>query len=88
MESLNDYLGGCGKIYANRDAFELVFGKFSDLYNKVIPFLIKYTIKGEKLLDFKDLCKVAEIVKEKGHFKEEGLNEIRKIKKRYEHLRS
>jgi hypothetical protein len=75
------YLYNCGKLYKNRDAFELTFGKFSDLYNKIIPFLVKTPIKGYKLLDLKDFCKVAEIVKEKKHLKLEGLNEIRKIKK-------
>jgi hypothetical protein len=51
LESFNFYLGSCGKLYKNINAFELNLGQFSDLSNKIIPFLEKYTIKGDKSLD-------------------------------------
>lgn len=35
---------------------------------------------GVKLLDFKDFCKVATLIKEKVHLTTEGLKEIQKIK--------
>jgi hypothetical protein len=35
----------------------------------------------EKLLDFKDFCVVASLMKDKHHFTKEGLEQIKEIKK-------
>ena len=48
--------------------------------DKIIPFFEKYPIKGVKALDYADFCKVAELMKNKAHLTEHGLEEIRKIK--------
>lgn len=37
LRSLIEYFG-CGNIYKNRETFELVFAKFADIDNKIIPF--------------------------------------------------
>lgn len=37
-------------------------------------------IRGVKLADYLDLCKAAELMKNKAHLNEKGLGEIRKIK--------
>lgn len=55
--------------------------KFSDNYDKIIPFFVKYPIQGENFKDFEDFCKVAELMKTKGYLTEKGLNEIRTIQK-------
>lgn len=79
LRSIIDYFD-CGNLYKNREAFESVFAKFEDIDNKIIPFFAKYPIAGVKLLDFQDFCKVANIMKVKGHLTIEGTDKIRKLK--------
>lgn len=81
MKSLVSYLG-CGKYYpaSNQDSGEFVVRGFSDIVEKIIPFFEKNHIKGEKLKDFGDFCKVADLMKEKAHLTTEGLAKIREIK--------
>jgi hypothetical protein len=48
------------------------------------PFFVKYPIVGQKLLDFQDFCKVANLMNEKAHLTIEEINKIlalHKIKK-------
>ena len=79
MTSLIDYFG-CGNVYKNRETVNFIITKFSDLKNKVIPFLKKYPIQGVKFLDYLDFLKVMEIMENEAHITEEGLDQIRKIK--------
>ena len=71
---------GCGILYKNRETFELVFTNFTEIEEQIIPFFVKYPIAGIKYLDFQDFCKVADIIKEKGHLTIEGRGAILKIK--------
>lgn len=79
MRSLIEYLD-CGSIYvyATRVSFQVT--KFTDLKDKVIPFFEKYSLHGAKNKDFADFSKVVELIKNKGHLTQEGLEQIRKIK--------
>jgi hypothetical protein len=52
----------------------------SDIVEKIIPFFNKYQLEGAKALDFADFCKVAELMKNKDHLNQVGLEQIRKIK--------
>ena len=79
LKSLIDYLG-CGILYENRETFELVFTNFTEIEETIVPFFVKYPIAGIKYLDFQDFCKVADIIKEKGHLTIEGRDAILKIK--------
>ena len=79
MRSLIEYFD-CGKIYRRSDAVDLRVRQFSDINDKIIPFFVKYPILGVKYKDFEDFCKVADIMKKKGHLTEEGLGLIRQIK--------
>jgi len=79
MKSLIKYLN-CGNVYRHQDLSNFRVVKFSDLFEKIIPFFEKYKIKGVKLLDFNDLKKVAELIENKEHLTTEGLDQIRKIK--------
>jgi len=79
MTSLIDYFG-CGNVYKNREAVDFIITKFSDLKNKLIPFFKKYPIQGVKFLDYLDFLKVMDIMENKAHITEEGLDQIRKIK--------
>ena len=81
MEKIQSSLG-CGNVYQNRTWLDLEVTKFDDIDKKIIPLFEKFPIRGVKALDFKDWCKVAEIVKTKNHLTIQGLDEILKIKSR------
>ena len=70
----------CGNISKNRTWIDLKVTKFDDIVEKIIPFFKKYPIQGVKALDFADWCKAVELMKEKKHLTQEGLEQIRKIK--------
>lgn len=80
MISLAEYLK-CGVISKHsKNAIVFKVTKFSDLNQNIIPFFSRYPIIGVKSKDFSDFCKVADIMKEKGHLTTEGLNQICRIK--------
>lgn len=81
MRSFILYLG-CGGVYkkTSKDAVDFSVTGFSDLTSKVIPFLNQYPILGQKSSDFKDFSKIAELMKDKKHLTQKGLEEILKIK--------
>lgn len=54
--------------------------KFSDIYEKIIPFFQKYPIVGVKALDYADFCKAAELMKIKAHLTASGLEQIGQLK--------
>jgi hypothetical protein len=79
MKSIIDFLG-CGNVYVSGTTVEYIVTKFNDLTDKVIPFFQKYPIQGVKHLDFLDFVSVIELMKNKMHLTEEGLDRIKKIK--------
>lgn len=81
MRNLIDYLG-CGNVYVYGTEVEYKISKFNDLSDKLIPVFQKYPIQGVKLLDFFDFVSVIDLMKNKTHLTEEGLDLIRKIKSR------
>ena len=82
LVNFRDYLG-CGGVYKNKDTFDYRVSKFSDIKDKIIPFLKNYTLKGVKSEDFDDWCLVARIMENKKHLTPpEGLKEIKQIKAR------
>ena len=70
----------CGETYKYWTWIDFKVTQLSDITNKIIPLFKKYPIRGVKALDFYDLCKVAEMMKQKKHLTAEGLEQIRKIK--------
>jgi len=90
MKSLIVYFG-CGNIYKSNDAaFVYQVSKFSDIYDKIIPFFNKHQIQGVKLMDYLDWCQVAELMKNKAHTPpgQKGLENINQIKARINKERS
>lgn len=81
MESLVTFFR-CGRIVQdlNRSKVNFIVSKFTDITDKILPFFSKYPVVGIKYTNFKDWCKVAEIMKNQGHLTEEGFNKILKIK--------
>ena len=54
--------------------------KFLDNYDKIMPFFKQNNFIGKKALDFKDWCKIGEIIKSGDHLTSEGLENIKKIR--------
>ena len=82
MKSLPDYLG-CGQYVLAPLGYnqgEYIVSKFSDIYEKIIPFIKKYPIIGNKVLDFEDFCKASVILKNKEHLTLEGLKNLKTLK--------
>jgi hypothetical protein len=86
MEKLISYLG-CGYISERGDIVDFHVTKFEDIINKIIPFFEKYPILGVKSENFKDFCKVAELMRNKEHLTKKGLEKIRLIKSKMNTLR-
>ena len=81
MKNLIKLLGtGIYTTHSKKDFGELVVTKFSEIYDKVIPFFEKYKIQGVKYQDFLDFKKVALLMKNKGHLTSIGLEQIKEIK--------
>jgi hypothetical protein len=85
MESLIKFLdcGSCSQsLNIHQQVVDFYVNKFIDLTDKVIMFFQKYNILGVKSKDFKDFCKVVELMQNKAHLTAEGLGyaQIRKIK--------
>nr|YP_009262064.1 LAGLIDADG endonuclease [Chrysoporthe austroafricana]AMX22139.1 LAGLIDADG endonuclease [Chrysoporthe austroafricana] len=79
MKKLIHYLdcGGVSKNSKNSSAVKFRVTKFIDICEKIIPlFLRENLIVGIKSKDFADWCKVAEIMKSKGHLTQEGIDKI------------
>jgi hypothetical protein len=70
----------CGNIYVDNEVVNFKITQFQDLTDKVIPFFVKYPIHGEKSKDFEDFCKVTELMQNKAHLTQDGLDHIRIIK--------
>ena len=51
--------GGINKAKTRPKELNYVVTKFDDIVNKIIPFFLKYPIRGVKALNFADWCKVA-----------------------------
>ena len=82
MESLVNYLG-CGRYVLAPLGYnhgEYIVSKLSDINEKIIPFLQKYPILGNKFWDFEDFCKASFIMKNKEHLTIEGLKKIQILK--------
>ena len=80
FRSLIEYFG-CGNVYFREGAVDFIVQKSSDLDSKFIPFFNKYPIVVENSLNFKDFSQVVELIKQKKHLTQSGLDLILNIKK-------
>ncbi len=74
----------CGVLYEkpNINQVHFVVFKFSDIRDKIIPFLYDNPLQGSKALDFSDFCKVAKLMENKAHLDNKGLKQIVLIKEK------
>jgi hypothetical protein len=73
---------GCGTITMNESSgiTRYAVSKLSDIQNIIIPFFDKYSLIGDKVKNFEDFKKVSDLIVNKSHLTEEGLNKILPIK--------
>lgn len=62
------------------DDLNVCGAKFLDIFEIILPFFQEYNIRGVKSLDFLNWCEIAEMMKNKEHLTQEGLDKIKKIK--------
>ncbi len=81
IRSFVDFFG-CGTFSpsSKRTTVDFKCRKFSDNYEKIIPFFCQYNIMGVKLKDFQDWCKIAERIKNKDHLTQKGFDQVCHIK--------
>ena len=79
IKSFIDYFG-CGIYYERISEDEFVVTKISDVVEKIIPFFDAHPLQGNKALDYADFRTATEIIKNRGHLTEEGLEQLQKIK--------
>lgn len=71
-----------GRYYKTptRDEGQYLVTVFSDINDKLIPFLNEYPLLGVKKEDYLDFVQIAELIKSKAHLTDEGLERIKLIK--------
>lgn len=81
MENILKYLE-IGKLIFRKSHPLVVYhvSRFSDIEEKIIPFLNKYSLQGAKKWEFNDWLKAATIIKTKGHLTLKGLEDIKQIR--------
>jgi len=81
MEGFVNYFNS-GAVYKNTDHVTYLASKFSDIQEKIIPFFQKYPLQGYKSSDYVNFCRVGDLIKQKAHLTQEGIEVIVNIKKR------
>lgn len=79
MKKIIEYLA-CGNLRIEDSMVRVRVSKFSDITDKIFPFLDKHSVEGVKYFDYLDVQRVAELIKSKAHLTPEGLVQIRLIK--------
>lgn len=77
IESFIPYFS-TGGTYENKECIKYLASKFLDIQGNIIPFFQKYPLQGDKLSNFYNFCKVAELIDKKSHLTPEGIEEIMK----------
>ena len=72
----------CGKVITRSTGSHVDFtvNEFSNITVNVIPFFKKYPLQSQKKWDFEDFCRINELMLNKTHLTEQGLEQIRLIK--------
>lgn len=88
LESLRDYFG-CGHIHYRKDkrenfcdCIEYQVRSHRDMMKIIIPFFRQYPLKfPSKINAFHYLCKIADMIVNREHLSEEGIEKARKLSK-------
>lgn len=82
LTKIKDYLdcGNIEKVSTRPTSATIVVYKFTSIKEKIIPFFCKYPLQGVKSLDFKDFCRISNILVTKEHLTLEGVKKIKSLK--------
>lgn len=82
ITKIMDYLecGSIEKVSARPTYVTMVVYKFTSIKDKIIPFFCRYPLQGVKSMDFKDFCKISNIMITKEHLTLEGVKKIKSLK--------
>lgn len=87
IKSLMNYLD-CGAFSQYKEGVYFKITKFADICQKIIPFFEKFPIQGVKYKDYLDFIKIKNLVENKSHLTEAGLNTIIEIRSGMNRARS
>lgn len=79
MNSICNYFN-CGKLVKYPQNVQYRIDKLSDIDKILIPLFNKHPLVGSKRHDYLDFVKIAELMKNKAHLTDSGLEKIRLIK--------
>jgi hypothetical protein len=81
LKLLIDYFN-CGGYYSgqNQEIGNYIVSDVSEISDKIVPFFEKYPILGNKELDFSDFYIALNLIQNKKHLEEFGLEQIIKLK--------
>lgn len=86
LEEIKDFFG-CGSIYVNRrydnhkeNIYRYCVRSLKDIEKIIIPFFKQNQLRTSKKDDFELFCKVMDLILERKHLTEEGLQLIRDLK--------
>jgi len=74
----------CGRYTPKSGYGEFIVEKFTDVNDKVIPIFEEFKLHGIKSKNYEDFKKVALLMKNKVHLTREGIDRIKKNKRKYE----
>lgn len=80
LKNIVTYLN-CGRYYKSpkRNEGQFLITVFSDINDKLIPFLNEYLLLGIKKEDYLDFVQIAKLIESKTHLTNEGLERIKLI---------
>ena len=80
LKDIVTYLN-CGRYYKSptRNEGQYLVTVFSDINDKIIPFLNEYPLIGTKKEDYLDFAQIAELIKSKAHLTDQGCEKIKLI---------
>ena len=83
LERLQSFFD-CGKIYENRRAdnhrenlYRYCVRSSKDIQSKIIPFFKQFPLQTAKQKDFLIFCQVVEVMKDRQHLTQNGIQDIR-----------
>lgn len=85
LKLLENYFN-CGGFYSgsaereNQHISNYIVSNLSDISDKIVPFFENYPILGNKELDFSDFYIALNLIQNKKHLEEFGLEQLRKLK--------
>ena len=76
LKRIQEYFGGCGKIYSEKNSAKLVVMRHKELIEVIIPHFLKYPLLTQKWSDFELFRQILFIMSQGNHYTEEGFLKV------------